>query len=1645
MNSLPALGQVPELWTGPNLPHNVRDVPSVSSATYVAVHQAVRGEDQFLLGASIVEHNGILYANWANGPRDENSNAERVCGKTSTDGGLTWSDKEVIVPSLPGTLAHSHGPYISYNGQLWFFGMRFEYAPDGAREVNTEAFLLNEQTGEWESFGIVAAGGGMVDAPVRMANGNWIVGAVYTGFWACAFISHGDDFTRWDRVPVPIVPNHKCSETTILVYDDKLIAVMRSSFPGAAGISVSQNYGRSWSAAQASDFSMVQSKPFGGVLSNGQPYLIANVSDGGGNDRDTLVIAVGQPATQSFCRMWTVRRGRTPQPLLEGLYKTPGWHYPYAYEYNGNLYVIYALGKEDCELAIIPISALNTSGSIEWVAPATDQLFAAVTWDGSVSSDWTNGQNWECGSMPVTDFTTDIAEFVDSAAVLYMPTINASRNIHGVDFDSGGWTVGSNGTSTWGIGSAGITFAAEGALGVNAIHPNLFLASDQCWTVSAGNTLVVTNGSVTGARTLCKAGGGKLVLAGRTNAMAGVVVSNGTLAVNSSAGFSAPVSVCEGAVLSGNGTIGAPVSVSDGGVLEPGDGGPGALSMSGLALSSNSVLRFQLDGLSGSSDRVVVGDLVLDGLLDVSDADALEEGGYTLFVCSGAVTDNGLQVRGMPSGFKGSVSVSAGVVSLAVTGPVVWDGSNNSDWTYGANWDSGVMPVNDFNTEVARFGNASVVPNMPAINASRSIGGVQFSDSGWTVGWNGSSLWGIGGEGVVSAGAGTNWIQSAVYLGADQAWDVAAGNTLVADGRMSGAGRVFEKAGEGTLVLAGSNSVAQICVSAGTLLVNSPAGFCAPVSVSNHSVFGGTGVVDGVVSVLGGGTVSPGDQGSGVLNVSELVLDAESRLVVEVGPSNEVDRIETGNLTLDGVLDIVALGDISPGSYTLISFDGVLSDNGLEMGDVPYGFVGEISVVSTAVCLNVFAAPDVAVWDGSNNTDWTYGQNWVAGAMPFSDYYSALARFEGSAAVLNMPVINASRNVNAVHFAGSGWTVGSNGASVLGIGCGGVVVSDGESGGFNVVESRVHLGDGQDWFVSAGNTLVAAGSVGGAASSLTKTGPGRLILSGAQNSYGVTVVAEGTLLVDGVLDSRAAGVSVRDAAIFGGTGTVHRSVEVFNGGILAPGGNGAGELTVSNLTLGSSSVLDFELGSAGGCDQIGAADLVLDGRLRVTDSGGLSAGTYTLITYSGALTDNGLELRSGALPYGFEGSLSVSGGAVRLTLRDVVAWDGSNNTDWTNGSNWETGVMPVSSFTSSFAKFVNSQDVAFQPAINASRNICGVDFLGAGWEVGSNGSSVWGIGSGGISSRAAESGGTNTIQSSLYLGDDQAWTIEESNIVEIHGNIGGASSTLTKSGAGALVLFGANNGYGNTVVSSGTLLVNGVLDSRAATVSVGGAAVLGGSGTIDRSVAVAGGGTLSPGDGGAGTLTLSSLALNDTSVLDFELGGLPGSNDSVAVDSLVLDGLLNVSDFGGLQEGTYTLFSCAGALTDNGLQVGQLPVGFAGTVAVSNGVVNLVVLVVEKNDLPALEPVRPASIVGGPVVFGDVVRLVVQMPDAAIRYVVESSTNLPYGGWGRVPHSDDGVHGFIVTNLSYSSAGDAGRVIYVRLVDALKFFRVVGQ
>lgn len=227
-------------------------------------------------------------------------------------------------------------------------------------------------------------------------------------------------------------------------------------------------------------------------------------------------------------------------------------------------------------------------------------------------------------------------------------------------------------------------------------------------------------------------------------------------------------------------------------------------------------------------------------------------------------------------------------------------------------------------------------------------------------------------------------------------------------------------------------------------------------------------------------------------------------------------------------------------------------------------------------------------------------------------------------------------------------------------------------------------------------------------------------------------------------------------------------------------------------------------------------------------------------------------------------------------------------------------------------------------------NLTGASIVGGGvgsrWDLGASGGF-----NGGITSLASPETSTITAER-VYLHPDggqtnfvfavAAGTPANGIDLDISSRIVGVG-TLVKTGAGVLRLGGGNTYIGETIVSNGTVILDGVLGTNP--VSVCSAATLAGTGSMGGSVTVTNGGVLSPGWGSSvGALVVSNkLALASGAVVNMALGM---SNDSVSVlGNLALGGTLNIVDAGGFTNGTYTLITYTGNLTGSGLVMGAKP------------------------------------------------------------------------------------------------------------------------
>ena len=350
-------------------PQEMRDPDIV---THITVERAKKGGYHYLHEATIVWHRDRFYMGWANHRTNETGDHdELIRGCTSLDA-LHWSEPTIWAKSpLVGATSINHPLLFSHKDVLYGFFVcwREEHIP------TTELFILNEASGEWE-WQKESTIPRFVPfcTPQLMDNGNWIIGGENHWDKAAVAISKGDDLAKWEMVNIPRPDDLTLffPETAIVNRgNNKLLAFCRPQqknreLPDAwtAPVSESNDGGRTWSTLGLSNFPLSPSQPFAGRLSTGQNYLLTNNLEDG---RTVLSIALTDSDGGLFRHIFKVRHQQWPAIRLFGGYKDEGssagkpteWSYPNAFEYEGNLYIAYSQGKEDCALTIIPVEALN--------------------------------------------------------------------------------------------------------------------------------------------------------------------------------------------------------------------------------------------------------------------------------------------------------------------------------------------------------------------------------------------------------------------------------------------------------------------------------------------------------------------------------------------------------------------------------------------------------------------------------------------------------------------------------------------------------------------------------------------------------------------------------------------------------------------------------------------------------------------------------------------------------------------------------------------------------------------------------------------------------------------------------------------------------------------------------------------------------------------------------------------------------------------------------------------------------------------------------------------------------------------------------------------------------------------------------------
>ena len=582
------------------------------------------------------------------------------------------------------------------------------------------------------------------------------------------------------------------------------------------------------------------------------------------------------------------------------------------------------------------------------------------------------------------------------------------------------------------------------------------------------------------------------------------------------------------------------------------------------------------------------------------------------------------------------------------------------------------------------------------------------------------------------------------------------------------------------------------------------------------------------------------------------------------------------------------------------------------------GLSGTNSLTNTAYIVVTPPSVHVAITNADKGGNLTAGTSWVGGVAPGA---TNVAVFDST--------ITSANPAYATNVLGTNTTWGEiqilNPALPIQISAGNTLTLNGlNSLGIDMSQAAnaltlncpAALGAGQTWLVANGQKLNVNGVVSGGFPLTINDGSaanGGSVIFGAQaNTYSGGAVINGGYVTFGANASAGTGtITIGGGTLSINSLTIANAVNVTGTALLTNGlsastftGNwtGAGTLNViegtnSTVTFNGANVLSAFTGT------IKVSDLQpASGFLRMSSCTGSTAATFDLGNGSAILhTRTGNSVNLGALMGG--PNTQVMGGRS----------SGAANTPYTIGAN---GLN-----TTFYGMITNGTQAGATVSLTK---------VGAGTLT--------------LAGPNAYTGPTTNSAGTLQIGDGNAdgslglgavtisngatLAFDRSDSYTITNNISNAG-TVTIIGSGTNTYIGTYIGSGSTVVSNGTLLINGSISNGPVSVAGG---TLGGSGSIGGTVAVQAGGAIQPGAGvgTAGTVLtiISNLTLASGSTCIMAVSHNGHTNDQIVSSGVSYGGTLTVitnAGGGALVAGdTFQLFN-AGNYGGSGFTTLNLP------------------------------------------------------------------------------------------------------------------------
>ncbi|MES2921036.1 MAG: autotransporter-associated beta strand repeat-containing protein [Verrucomicrobiota bacterium] len=699
----------------------------------------------------------------------------------------------------------------------------------------------------------------------------------------------------------------------------------------------------------------------------------------------------------------------------------------------------------------------------------------------------------------------------------------------------------------------------------------------------------------------------------------------------------------------------------------------------------------------------------------------------------------------------------------------------------------------------------------------------------------------------------------AVTLNATRSVTVGGSATLSVGGAIAGTGFGLTKAGTGTLVLSGTSTYngitslrdGTLSVTAGTTGTLNAAVEISPDASGNGTLNVTGGTLNATRIILGGNNGNNGNPGAAIMTQSAGVVNASQWFTVGSGVGGVVTPA-AGTFTMTGgTLNASTVGTQNfevanftgtPGTVTMSGASAITIQNNAAIALGANNDSGSGSFTQNGGTVTFYS-----------NAGTTVGGTGAlrlgnAGVSPATSSFT----YNLNGGVLTVPSVSRNAtvtNLSSGNFNFNGGTLKATNATAT--------YMEGLTSA-NVLTGGARIDDGGFAITVAQPLLSGIAGDGG----LTKSGVGTLSLGGTNTYVGPTVINSGALVLTGTSSvNGSSGISVDGSGAkfvqassvgvtpaitvtngtFDGAGTVGNvNIAASATNVLANGNGGNAGMTAGNLVFSGAATLNLRPASTA-TPVIAASSLMTGAPGTITvnaSSPAWSAGTYNLITYSGAIGGGGFDSFELGDVTGLTnrqvGSavLSNPAGAIALTVGEgSVKWTGKVSGAWTTAAiaspkNW--------SYTSAETDFLTNDVVVFDDSVGAGFTT--VDITDAN-----------------VSPTAAN-----------FANNSVPYTV-----VSPSGRAISGTGLVSKSGTGTVVMGngGLNNYTGSTTLNGGVFSI--------ATVANGGLASDLGASTNVATNLVFGGGTLQF-TTGAAQATDRSFSITPGSSATFDIANAAG-------------------------------------------------------------------------------------------------------------------------------------------------------------------------